>query len=165
MCYAHICKIRPLFGPIRNNYVQLFHPNDTVLFIHIMHIRNTIMLVLTLVSLASLSQLTGCALLAQHEQAASLKQALADDQACVAQGWQYPTPRYVTCRMQLEDQRQHRNWMNLQLMQQTQTQRAGAPPPYASREQYRHLDRDTYQCRYTSENGKDYILCGEVTDN
>lgn len=107
--------------------------------------------------------LTSCAMLASHEHARLLKQAVQDNQTCEAQGWRYPQPRYITCRMQLDDKRQYRDWMNLQLMSQTQFQHPGAPPTYPTQETYRPLNRDQYQCHYISENGKDYILCSEAT--
>lgn len=107
--------------------------------------------------------LAGCAVLANHEHTRLLKQAVQDNQACEAQGWRYPQPRYITCRMQLDDKRQYRNWMNLQLMSQTRFQHPGSPPTYPAQEAYRPLDRNQYQCHYISENGKDYILCSEAT--
>jgi hypothetical protein len=109
--------------------------------------------------------ITGCASLASHEHAHALKLALQDDQTCQSHGWRYPQPRYVTCRMLIDDKRQYRDWMNLQLMQQTQYQNPTAPPAYPYKEVYRPLDRDHYDCRYVIENGKDYILCGEQTQS
>ncbi len=105
--------------------------------------------------------LAGCASLAAHEHAHALKMAVQDDQTCQAQGWRYPDPRYVTCRMQIADKRQYRDWMNLQIMHQSQYQNPSAPPAYPYREVYRPLDRGQYHCRYIAENAKDYILCGE----
>lgn len=106
--------------------------------------------------------LAACASVAGHEHAAVLNQAVQDDQTCQAQGWKYPEPRYVTCRMQLDDQRQYRDWMNLQLMRQDQYQNPSAVPRAIPRETYRPLDRDRYHCRYVSESGQDYILCSEA---
>ena len=107
--------------------------------------------------------LAGCASLAEREHAHALKLAVQDDQTCRAQGWRYPQPRYVTCRMQLDDKRQYRDWMNLQLMHQSQHLNPTAPPAYPYREVYRPLNRDHYACRYVTGNDKDYILCGEQT--
>ncbi|MGB9430074.1 MAG: hypothetical protein WCC11_09440 [Gammaproteobacteria bacterium] len=104
---------------------------------------------------------SGCASIAGHEHAHMLKLAVQDDQTCQAQGWRYPQPRYVTCRMQLDDKRQYRDWMNLQLMHQTNYQNPSAPPPYPYQAVYRPLDRDHYHCQFLSENDHDYILCGE----
>jgi len=109
--------------------------------------------------------LAGCAGIASHEHANMLKQAMRDDQACQTKGWSYPEPRYVSCRMQLDDQRQYRNWMNLQLMRQNQYQNPSAVPPALPRETYRPLDPDRYHCRYVSENGEDYILCSEAANS
>jgi len=111
--------------------------------------------------LAAILLLAGCASIAGHEHTHALKLAVQDDQTCQAQGWGYPDPRYVTCRLQLDDQRQYRDWMNLQLMHQTQYQNPSAPPPYPYREVYRPLDQDHFHCRYVTENGQDYILCSE----
>lgn len=107
--------------------------------------------------------LAGCATIANHEHANALQQAQADDQACVAQGWRYPTPRYVTCRMQIDDQRQYHNWMNLQMLQRTQFLHPGQPPGPPVQESYRPLSPDTYACNYVTEHAKDYILCSETT--
>lgn len=149
---------------MRNNYPGLTYFSRAIhTFMRSSHLIS--LALLALLVLPCLSWLSGCAAVARHEHAAALNQALQDDQTCQTQGWHYPAPRYVTCRMQLDDQRQHRNWMNLQIMKQTQSQRAGAPPTYPEQEAYRPLDRDQYQCHYTSENGKDYILCGEITEN
>jgi hypothetical protein len=109
--------------------------------------------------------LTGCATLASHEHASMLKQAIRDDQTCRARGWSYPEPRYVTCRMQLDDKRQYRDWMNLQIMRQNQYQNPSAVPAALPRETYRPLDRGHYHCRYVTEKDQDYILCGETPKN
>ena len=109
--------------------------------------------------------LAGCATLASHEYASMLKQAARDDQTCRDKGWSYPEPRYVTCRMQLQDKRQYRDWMNLQIMRQNQYQNPSALPAALPRESYRPLDRDHYHCRYVTEKDQDYILCGESTKN
>jgi hypothetical protein len=103
----------------------------------------------------------GCANIASHERAHVLKLAVQDDHACQTQGWRYPQPRYITCRLQLEDKRQYKDWMSLQMMHQTHYQNLSAPPPYPYREVYKPLDRDHYRCNYVAENGQDYILCGE----
>lgn len=113
----------------------------------------------------TVSMLIGCATLAGHEHANLLKQAVRDDQTCQAQGWRYPQPRYVTCRLQIEDQRQYRSWMSLQMMHQTNYQNPTAPPPYPYQQVYRPLDRDHYDCHYLRENGQNHILCGEASRN
>lgn len=106
--------------------------------------------------------LAGCATIGSYEHANLLKQAVQDDQTCTGQGWHYPEPRYVTCRMQLDDKRLYRDWMNLQIMRQNQYQNPSAMPTALPRETYRPLDRDRYHCEYVSENSEDYILCGET---
>ncbi|MGH8398925.1 MAG: hypothetical protein ACRETA_11895 [Gammaproteobacteria bacterium] len=105
--------------------------------------------------------LANCASVANHEHARSLNVAIQDDQTCQAQGWQYPDSRYVTCRFQISDQRQYKDWMSLQMMHQSQYQNLNAPPAYPYREVYRPLDRDHFHCHYVTENAQDYILCGE----
>ena len=104
---------------------------------------------------------TGCASYAMHQHMRVLAQATQDDAACEAQGWRYPEPRYVTCRMQLQDARLHKDWMNLQLMHQTQAQPTGIPQAYPYKEVYRPLDRDHFSCQMSHEGGQDYVLCDE----
>ncbi|MGH8369602.1 MAG: hypothetical protein ACRESC_01350 [Gammaproteobacteria bacterium] len=108
--------------------------------------------------------LTACASYTARQHADSLALAQQDDAACKAQGWSYPADRYVTCRMSLQDARLHKDWMNLQLMQHTQSQPAGIPPPYPYREVYKPLDRDHFTCRLSQEVGEIYVLCGEDDD-
>ncbi|HET7922594.1 MAG TPA: hypothetical protein VFM15_07555 [Gammaproteobacteria bacterium] len=105
--------------------------------------------------------LAACASYAAREHAHYLHLAQQDDASCGEQGWHYPAPRYVTCRMKLQDARQYRDWMNLQLMHQTQARPTGIAPAYPYKEAYRPLNRDHYSCRYTQEAGQDYILCSE----
>lgn len=116
----------------------------------------TIGLIMTLMLCA------GCAALGRQEHARMLTLAVEDNQACRDQGWQYPDPRYISCRMQLDNKRQHRDWMNLQIMSQSRYQNPSAVPAVLPKEIYRPLDRDRYHCRYVSENNQDYILCGET---
>ena len=107
--------------------------------------------------------LAGCAHLAEREHTRTLKLAVQDDHTCRNQGWNDPEPRYISCRMHIDDQRQYKNWQNLQMMHQTQFQNLSSPPPYPYQDKYRPLDPDRYGCRYVTEQGKDYILCGEQT--
>jgi hypothetical protein len=108
--------------------------------------------------------LTGCASYSAHQHAGSLTLAQQDDAACQAQGWRYPEPHYVTCRMYLQDARLHKDWMNLQLMHQTQVQPTGIPQPYPYKETYRPLDPDHFSCHLVHEAGRDYVLCDEDDD-
>ncbi|MGE5625962.1 MAG: hypothetical protein ACM3ZT_10490 [Bacillota bacterium] len=110
-----------------------------------------------------LALLAGCASLAASEHEHILQVALRDDQACMAKGFKYPDPIYVSCRMQLQDDRLHQDWLNLQLMRQTQVQPTGVPAPYSPREQYRPLNRDHYDCQQVIEDKHEYILC-DATD-
>lgn len=114
-------------------------------------------LTLTLV----LGAMAGCASYTARQHAHSLELAQQDDAGCQAQGWRYPAPRYVTCRLYLQDARQHRDWMNLQLMHQTQAQPTGIPSAYPYQQIYRPLERDHFSCRLSHEAGQDYVLCGE----
>lgn len=112
-----------------------------------------------------LGLLASCASYTAHQEASRLAQAGRDDQACIAQGWHYPEPRYVSCRRELENARLYKSWMSLQMMHQTQQQSPYVPPAYPYRETYRPLDPDHYRCRYTTENDQDYVLCGEDSQN
>lgn len=117
-------------------------------------------LVYPLVALALLP-LAGCESLAAREHANLLETAMLDDQACVQQGTKYPEPRYVSCRMQLQDQRLYKDWMNLQLMHQTNYTPPYVPPAYPYHDAYRPLNPDRFSCRLVTEDKHDYILCGE----
>ena len=105
--------------------------------------------------------LAGCASLGMDQHADMLRTAVKDDQTCVQKGSKYPDPVYVTCRMQLQDDRLHQAWLNLQLMHQTANQPNIIPPPYTGHEVYRPLDRDHFDCRLLSENKRDYVVCAE----
>jgi len=123
------------------------------------HINHKVSLFSGLVMLSAL--LVGCATYNSRLHAHKLALATQDDAACQAQGWKYPSPRYVSCRMQLQDERTHRDWLNLQLMHQTQAQPTGIPQAYPYRETYKPLNRANYSCWMSNENGHVYILCDE----
>lgn len=108
--------------------------------------------------------LGACASYDAREHARVLNTALKDDQACNQQGWRYPEYRYVSCRMQLQDDRLHQDWLNLQLMRQGQTQPPNVPSPYIPREHYRPMDPDHFDCRLVTEDKRDYILCDPTDD-
>ena len=108
--------------------------------------------------------LAGCAGYEARQHADELKAAQADDQACVTQGWKYPEPRYVSCRLKLQDDRLHQDWMNLQLMHQTQNQPVTVPPAYPYHDVYRPLDPDHFSCRLITENAQNYVLCSPDDD-
>lgn len=105
--------------------------------------------------------LAGCATLGLDEHADMLRIALQDDKTCMQQGTRYPDPVYVTCRMQLQDDRLHQAWLNMQLMHQTANQPNLIQPPYTGHEVYRPLNRDHFDCQLISENKRDYIVCAE----
>lgn len=107
--------------------------------------------------------LVACASLEASDHQHLLALAVQDDQACAEKGLKYPQPEYVTCRMQLQDDRMHQDWLNLQLMRQSQIQPAAVPAPYTPREYYRPLDPDHFDCQLVTEDKRDYILC-EATD-
>lgn len=111
--------------------------------------------------LAASLALAGCATLGFDEHADMLRTALQDDKTCMQQGVKYPDPVYVTCRMQLQDDRLHQAWLNMQLMHQTANQPNLIPPPYTGHDIYRPLDRDHFDCQFITENKHDYIVCAE----
>lgn len=107
--------------------------------------------------------LAACTSYAAREHQQLLETAAHDDAACNQQGFRFPMDRYISCRLQLQDDRQHQAWLNLQLMRQTQQQPQNVPSPYTPREFYRPLDPDHFACALTTEGNRDYILC-DATD-
>lgn len=112
-------------------------------------------------SFATIAVLAGCTSLGFNAHADMLRTSAQDDQTCTRQGLRYPDPVYVTCRMQLQDDRLHQAWLNLQLMHQTANQPNIIPPPYTGHEVYRPLDRDHFDCQLVTEDKHDYVLCAE----
>lgn len=111
--------------------------------------------------LAAVLALAGCTILGTDEHANMLRTAVGDDQTCVQQGFKYPDIRYVGCRMQLQDDRLHKAWLNLQLMKQTNLQPNQVPPPFTGHDVYRPLDLEHFDCQLVTEDKRDYILCSE----
>src|SRR5690242_18349740 len=109
--------------------------------------------------LLTLAALAGCAGYAARQHADELKTAVADDQACVTQGWKFPEPHYTSCRLKLQDDRLHQDWLNLQLLHQTQNQPVNVPPAYPYHDVYKPLDPDHFDCRLITENALNYVLC------
>jgi len=105
--------------------------------------------------------LAGCASIGLDEHANMLRTAQQDDQTCVQKSLKYPDPEYITCRMQLQDNRLRQAWLNVQLMHQNANQPNIIPPPYTGREEYKPLDRDHFDCQLVTESKHDYILCAE----
>lgn len=105
--------------------------------------------------------LTGCSLFSVDDHANMLKVALQDDQACMARGVKYPDPQYISCRMQLQDDRLHQDWLTEQLMHQSANQPNLVPPPYTGHELYHPLDPQYFNCQLATEDKHDYILCAE----
>jgi cell division protein FtsL len=117
---------------------------------------------LTLILLIGLA---ACASYDTRQHTELLRTAAQDDQTCLSQGTRFPEDRYVSCRLQLQDDRLHKDWLNLQLMRQTQVQPNQVPAPYSPREYYRPLDPDHFVCLLTTEADKrDYILCDETDE-
>jgi hypothetical protein len=113
---------------------------------------------------ALLLGLAACASYDARQHADVLQTALHDDQTCQQQGTKFPEDRYLSCRLQLQDDRLHQDWLNLQLMRQSQEQPNVVPAPYTPREFYRPLDPAHFVCNLvTEEDKRDYILC-DVTD-
>lgn len=108
--------------------------------------------------------MAGCASYAAREHAQMLDTAVHDDATCNSQGSKFPEDRYVSCRLQLQDDRVHQDWLNLQLMRQTQQQPQNVPAPYTPREFYRPLDPDHFVCALVAEDKRDYILCDETDE-
>lgn len=111
--------------------------------------------------LATVAGLAGCTLFGINQHANMLKTAVQDDQTCVQQGLKYPDIKYISCRMQLQDDRLHQAWLNLQLMQQTNIQPNQVPPPYTGHEVYRPLNLEYFDCQIVTEDKHDYVLCAE----
>lgn len=108
--------------------------------------------------------LGACASLEASDHQRLLTLAVQDDQACIQHGLKYPQPEYVTCRMQLQDERLHQDWLNLQLMRQTQTQPPYVAAPAIPHEFYRPLDPNHFDCQLITEDKRDYILCDETDE-
>ena len=109
--------------------------------------------------------LSACASYDARQHAQMLLTAQRDDQTCDQQGFKFPDDHYVSCRMQLQDDRLHQDWLNLQLMRQSQQQPSNIATPYSPREYYRPLDRDHFVCLLTTEADKrEYILCEETDE-
>ena len=108
--------------------------------------------------------LTACAGYAARQHAQMLDVAVHDDAACRQQGFKFPEDRYVGCRLQIQDDRLHQDWLNLQLMRQTQEQPQNVPAPYTPREFYRPLDPNHFACALSNEANRDYILCDETDE-
>jgi hypothetical protein len=109
--------------------------------------------------------LAGCASYEAREHARLLDTAVQDDRACMAKGWKFPEDRYVGCRMQLQDERIHQDWLNLQLMRQSQVQPPNVPAPYTPRETYRPLELAHFGCALVTEDKHEYILCDETDES
>lgn len=111
-----------------------------------------------------LFMLCGCASYDARQHAAMLRTAEQDDAACKSHGFKFPEDHYVGCRLQLQDDRIHQDWLNLQLMRQSQQQPQNVPAPYTPREYYRPLDPGHFICTLiTEEDKRDYVIC-EPTD-
>lgn len=114
---------------------------------------------------ALLLGLAACASYDAHQHAGLLQTAREDDQTCAQQGMKFPEDRYISCRLQLQDDRLHKDWLNLQLMRQTQEQPTAVPAPYTPREFYRPLDPAHFVCSLvTEEDKRDYVLCDETDE-
>jgi hypothetical protein len=116
-------------------------------------------------TLTLLLDLAACASYDARQHAQLLQTAARDDQTCQDKGTKFPQDRYVSCRLQLQDDRLHQDWLNLQLMRQTQQQPNAVPAPYTPREYYRPLDPDHFVCiLVTEEDKRDYVMCDETDE-
>lgn len=112
--------------------------------------------------LVTIAALAGCSLFSVDDHANALKVAVQDDQTCAASGPKYPDPRYVFCRMQLQDDRLHQAWLNMQLMRQSAASQPNqVPAPYTGHELYHPLNPQYFSCQPVTEYKHDYILCAE----
>jgi hypothetical protein len=119
-----------------------------------------------IITFALLLGLAACASFDARQHAGLLQTSLRDDQTCQQQGMKFPDQRYVTCRLQLQDDRMHQDWLNLQLMRQSQQQPQNIPAPYTPREFYRPLDPAHFVCSLvTEEDKREYILCDETDES
>jgi hypothetical protein len=115
--------------------------------------------------IAMLLALAACASFDARQHADKLRTAVQDDQACRSKGLKFPEDPYVTCRMQLQDDRIHQDWLNLQVMRQSQQQPQNVPAPYTPREFYRPLDPAHFVCLLTTEEDKrEYVICDETDE-
>ena len=118
-----------------------------------------------LIPVPVLLALCACASYDARQHAAMLHTAQQDDAACKSHGFKFPEDRYVSCRLQLQDDRIHQDWLNLQLMRQSQQQPQNVPAPYTPREFYRPLDPDHFVCMLiTEEDKRDYVICDETDE-
>jgi hypothetical protein len=109
--------------------------------------------------------LASCASYDARQHADMLHTAQQDDDTCIHHGLKFPEDRYVACRLQLQDDRIHQDWLNLQLMRQSQQQPTQVPAPYTPREYYRPLDSDHFVCMLiTEEDKRDYVICDETDE-
>jgi hypothetical protein len=118
-----------------------------------------------ILTLTLLLSAVACANYDARQHATLLRTAAQDDLTCIGQGTKFPEDRYVSCRLQLQDDRLHQDWLNLQVMRQSQQQPNNIPAPYTPREYYRPLDPDHFVCLLvTEEDKREYILCDETDE-
>lgn len=118
-----------------------------------------------LVLIPLLLALSACASYDARQHADKLRTAGQDDRFCMSKGLKFPQDQYVTCRLQLQDDRIHQDWLNLQLMRQSQQQPLAVPSPYTPREFYRPLDPGHFVCLLTTEEDKrEYVICDETDE-
>lgn len=87
----------------------------------------------------------------------ALQAALADHEACAAQGYEFPSNRYTGCRYRIAEARQQRAWQNLQMMRPPTIDQG---PETVHTDAYRPLSREAFRCtpRETTD-GVRWIHC------
>ena len=84
-----------------------------------------------------------------------------DDEYCRGQGPRYPDLSYVSCRYQVQNARNYRNWQNAQMMYKAQDPSLkNIGNPMFSRGIYTPLDRADFNCWLQQHNGFNYVFCG-----
>jgi hypothetical protein len=100
--------------------------------------------------------LTGCTAMQSREHSNELAAMREDDEYCMGQGVRYPDPAYVSCRYQLQNGRNRRDWKNMQLAHRAA---AGGTMP-VSGDAYTPLERERFHCWLEPQFGFNYVFCG-----
>lgn len=107
-----------------------------------------------------LVSLSGCAWLAEFNQASTYETAEADHQRCKERGYKWPGEAYVECRRQAADSRERKRWQELEMSRMQQPAERGMPQ--ATTEPYRPIREDSFSCRdATTRDGDPYVHCEE----
>ena len=105
------------------------------------------------------ASLAACAVLRARDLARERAEARIDDAAC--SGTDFPSDAYTTCRRQLAEQRQRRQWMELALVQQQTRNNTPEQLPVAPPGVYIPIDPARYACGERHTDGERWIACAE----